>query len=1104
MNGIHPEAVGEQSPDSPRSVMAGWAAAVVGLVAATVIIGWGSGIPALKSVLPNAVEMKVNTAVALLLASASLFLRNARPGRASRFAATLLAIVVALIGAVTLLEYVYDWHAGIDELLFRDTGHAYNPMRGRMSPYSTIAFIAVGVALALAGRRAFRPLVLFGLLITSAIGLISLLGYLWNASELTTDEWLPPVAVNTAVAFILLAIGTALVDRAASKASISAPADSRRPVEAKVLIGFILALALLCLGGGITYRMQVNFSTSAQLLTKTQEARTALGATYAAIADAESVQRNYLLTGRTEYRSQYLALSDQVATHVAQLREQSSDDPEQLATLNRLALLITRRLDALLRHIDIFEHQGSEATRHAIGSDNGVADMEAIRQTIASMDAREAALSLARTKAFSLSRTYTLIALLLTLMVATATLLILFGSIVRDMRERARITKELHDARQEAEKAAQAKSQFLAAMSHEIRTPMNGVIGMLEPLQQSSLLAPQMEMVKLIRESADSLLVIIDDILDFSKIEAGRLEIERLPMSVSDAVEGTCALLNRLAERKGTTFTVFCDPRIPRAVIGDATRLRQVLINLANNAIKFSGGLEHSGRVSVRANVVELDAERAVVEFRVSDNGIGMDKATQGRLFSSFMQADVSTTRRYGGTGLGLAISKQLVELMGGSILVESAAGKGSIFTVRLSFEVARPEADTATTAAPLEGLSCLVVGSQGGLADDWASYLASEGASVGRLGEVAGARDWSRAQSQNPNVWVVELGDQSPVLDEILVAARAGTEVKPHVVLVAIGRRQRNPRAAADGVVLIDGNALSRSALVRAVGIAAGRVTAYPERPPANPRIARKAASREDAVRDGRLILVAEDNDINQKVIREQLHLLGYAVDVVPNGREALHRWHSGEYGLVFADLHMPEMDGYALTLAIRVAEGARARTPIIALTANALQGEAERCRAVGMDDYLSKPASLSDLAAVAEKWLPAPVVEQPAKPSSVVPMDVGVLEALIGADPQLIKEFLQEFSDSASRLATELIDACQSQRPSVAATVAHKLKSSARSVGAQKLGEICAAIEAAGNADATEALVALLSEFESEMAAIQSYLRSRDARAHQPALCA
>ena len=542
---------------------------------------------------------------------------------------------------------------------------------------------------------------------------------------------------------------------------------------------------------------------------------------------------------------------------------------------------------------------------------------------------------------------------------------------------------------------------------------------------------------------------------------------------------------------------VFADPMIPTTVLGDASRLRQILINLINNAIKFSSGREHPGQVSVRAVLVDRQPDKALVEFRVTDNGIGMNERTLARMFTSFTQADTSTTRRYGGTGLGLAICKQLAGLMGGNITVETKVNTGSTFTVRMPFDLAPELVGTAQSPSEIKGLTCLVIGRHGGLADDLATYLEADAASVARVPNLASAREWNRACPRGLAVWVVDAGEDLPASGELQSALRARADLDLRVVLVIIGRGQRrNPRAEADGVILIDGNSLSRHALAKAVAIAAGRASPEPEAPSGHHRAARACApSRDEALQQHRLILVAEDNEINQKVIRQQLDLLGYAADVATTGREAFERFQSGNYALLLTDLHMPEMDGYDLALQIRVAEGGRTRTPIIALTANALRGESERCLAVGMDDYLSKPAPLAALAAVLGKWLPAadPKTLQDLPP---VPVQVSVLEALIGTDPQLILDFLRAFGVSAGQLAVELAEAYGKRRPQDLAAIAHKLKSSSRSVGAARLAELCAAIEVAGTAGDLTKLSELVPDFAREMAAVDGYLRSLQAR--------
>jgi CheY-like chemotaxis protein/HPt (histidine-containing phosphotransfer) domain-containing protein len=427
-----------------------------------------------------------------------------------------------------------------------------------------------------------------------------------------------------------------------------------------------------------------------------------------------------------------------------------------------------------------------------------------------------------------------------------------------------------------------------------------------------------------------------------------------------------------------------------------------------------------------------------------------------------------------------------------------------------------------------LAGVSCLVLGDEEGLGDDLAVYLRYSGAVVERVLDLASA--CSRIEALPPGLWllIIDAGHAPPPIEKLRKAFHSRPDLDPHFVVLEHGHhqpdieprfvvirrgRRRHERSEAVDTVTLDGDVMHRDAFLRAVAIAAGRLHEEMATQEPDKIESLVAPSRDRALKEGRLILVAEDNEINQKVIRQQLALLGYAADIAPDGKEALKRWMSGDYALLLTDLHMPEIDGYQLTAAIRLAERDKVRKPIIAFTANALKGEAEHCRAVGMDDYLSKPVQLAHLRAVLQKWLPAsaapvapatpaayighpdhPLAALPvtASPAEKKPVDVSILESLVGNDAAVVSEFLHDFRVSSARTAMDLRTACEGGQPAPAAAAAHKLKSSARSVGALALGELCAEMEQAGKAGDMDALKELLPRFELELASVNSYIDS------------
>jgi len=663
----------------------------------------------------------------------------------------------------------------------------------------------------------------------------------------------------------------------------------------------------------------------------------------------------------------------------------------------------------------------------------------------------------------------------------------LFIGTLRDLRDRNRFIDELTKARADAEQANRAKSAFLATMSHEIRTPMNGVLGMLEVLEHSSLTEYQRDQVQTMRDSGATLLALVDDILDFSKIEAGRIELEFASMSVVDLVEGLCTSQLSVARRRGVALRVFVDPELPERVLGDDTRLRQVLYNLVGNAIKFSAGNpERTGRVDLRVTLAAGDPFR--IAFAIKDNGIGMDEAARSRLFTPFSQAEASTTRRFGGTGLGLTICRRLVALMGGEIAVASRPGEGSVFTATLPFTLA-PE-QPAREQPDLSGLICFLLD----VADiDIAAltrYLEHAGAAVRPVSDAEEALRYA-ATAESPTVLIHAEGESRRWRDG---------EMPTHLRRVRIGHgRRRRARLDAADCVSIDGDALRRQTFLRAVAVAAGR--ASPEifdnrSTDVLPGEATPPQTVAQARAENRLILVAEDDSVNQKVVLQQLALLGYAAEVTGDGAEALARWNDGGFALLFTDLHMPVMDGYRLASEIRRLEGGGRRIPIVALTANALRGEAARAKAAGMDDYLTKPVALARLREMLETWLPrgaaasaaVPAVEPAAVPARA--LEVAVLRRLVGDDPAVLHDFLSEYARTAAQAVAALRTAVAAKDHVQIAAIAHKLKSPSRSVGALPLGDLCAELENAGKRNDEPAIERCMAQFETQFAEVEEEL--------------
>jgi PAS domain S-box-containing protein len=541
--------------------------------------------------------------------------------------------------------------------------------------------------------------------------------------------------------------------------------------------------------------------------------------------------------------------------------------------------------------------------------------------------------------------------------------------IVRDITHRKRADEAIRAAHDRAVEAAEVKAQFLATMSHEIRTPINAVVGMSELLLQTPLGDEAREYAVTVRDSAESLLAIVNDILDFSKIEAGRMELDSIPFAPLVAVENATDILAAAARKKGLSLSTYVAPDVPRRVLGDADRLRQILLNLIGNAVKFTA----AGSVTVRAFVERTEGDHtSVVRFSVTDTGPGIAAEVAAHLFEPFRQADQSTRRRFGGTGLGLSISRRLVELMGGKIGFESSAGRGATFWFTVPFE--RVDDGTLERGAAVHGARILVVDEESVARQVIDQYLLAWGAVASSTGNAAHALELAKAANARGGPFDAVLVDRNAGGDAYAFIARLRTVVggDPVPVILISAGEETAADARARGFSTVVRKPIRQGALYDALGNAVRGTVAEKPRPPAQHNGA-TALPAPPAPTNGRgvLVLVAEDNPVNRKLALQQMKKLGYVAYAVTDGREAVDAVTHGDYDIVLMDCQMPEMDGFEATREIRRREAQRGgHVPIVAMTANALEGDREACLAAGMDDYLAKPVQLASLRETVERY--------------------------------------------------------------------------------------------------------------------------------------